>query len=85
MRAATLEGCSHSVATDLILKLLGLEICADTLVGDAYVRGISGGQKKRVSLGKLAKLDLCCVDRCRLWDQVGTGLCLCIVRGISRR
>jgi hypothetical protein len=29
-----------------------LEVCADTLVGDEMIRGISGGQRKRVTTGK---------------------------------
>lgn len=33
-------------------QILGLEVCADTLVGDEMLRGISGGQKKRVTTGK---------------------------------
>lgn len=41
----------YSVATDIILKILGLEICADTIVGNEMVRGISGGQRKRVTTG----------------------------------
>jgi len=35
------------------LQILGLEICADTIVGNAMLRGISGGQKKRVTTGKI--------------------------------
>nr|AEO22188.1 ABCG subfamily transporter protein [Solanum tuberosum] len=38
---------------DTYMKILGLDICADTLVGDAMRRGISGGQKKRLTTGEL--------------------------------
>lgn len=36
----------------LYFQVLGLEICADTVVGNEMLRGISGGQRKRVTTGK---------------------------------
>ena len=36
-----------------MLKVLGLYEVGDTLVGDGAVRGISGGQKRRVTLGEM--------------------------------
>ncbi|KAI8558581.1 hypothetical protein RHMOL_Rhmol04G0105600 [Rhododendron molle] len=39
MKAASLEGQEASVVTDYILKILGLEICADAMVGDEMRRG----------------------------------------------
>ncbi|KAK3229047.1 hypothetical protein Dsin_000928 [Dipteronia sinensis] len=46
MKAISVTGAKRTLQTDYILKILGLEICADTLVGDVMRRGISGGQKK---------------------------------------
>ncbi|XP_009765624.1 pleiotropic drug resistance protein 3 [Nicotiana sylvestris] len=53
MKAISIEGQKKNLQTDYILKILGLDICADTLVGDAMRRGISGGQKKRLTTGEL--------------------------------
>ncbi|OMP00189.1 putative ATP-binding cassette transporter [Corchorus olitorius] len=52
MKATSIEGQETSVMTDYIIKVLGLEFCADTLVGDEMIRGISGGQRKRVTSRK---------------------------------
>ncbi|RVW41598.1 Pleiotropic drug resistance protein 3 [Vitis vinifera] len=46
-QAISVNGLERSLQTDYILKILGLDICADTIVGDnAMRRGISGGQRK---------------------------------------
>ncbi len=36
-----------------VLKILGLYEVRDTLVGDGTIRGVSGGQKRRVTLGEM--------------------------------
>lgn len=38
---------------DRLLQLLGLDHVADTVVGDENLRGISGGQKRRVTVGEM--------------------------------
>ncbi|KAG6408624.1 hypothetical protein SASPL_131642 [Salvia splendens] len=53
MKAISVEGQRTSLQTNYILKILGLDICADTLFGDAMRRGISGGQKKRLTTGEM--------------------------------
>ncbi|XP_057422907.1 pleiotropic drug resistance protein 1-like isoform X2 [Lotus japonicus] len=70
MKAAVLEGQKTSVVTDYILKILGLEVCADIMVGDGMIRGISGGQKKRVTTGEM----LVGPVRVLFMDEISTGL-----------
>lgn len=38
---------------DTILKTLGIPHTADTLVGNEFVRGVSGGERKRVSIAEV--------------------------------
>lgn len=35
-----------------ICRLVGLEHVMNTRVGDAYIRGVSGGERRRVSLAE---------------------------------
>ncbi|XP_050238257.1 pleiotropic drug resistance protein 1-like isoform X2 [Mercurialis annua] len=70
MKAAALEGQEANVVTDYILKILGLEVCADTLVGDEMVRGISGGERKRVTTGEM----LVGPAKALFMDEISTGL-----------
>ncbi|KAK0607563.1 hypothetical protein LWI29_016774 [Acer saccharum] len=53
MKAISVQGLKSTLQTDYMLKILGLDICAETTVGDAMRRGISGGQKKRLTTGEL--------------------------------
>ncbi|ESQ52364.1 hypothetical protein EUTSA_v10016144mg [Eutrema salsugineum] len=53
MKAISVKGLKRSLQTDYILKILGLDICAETLIGNAMRRGISGGQKKRLTTAEM--------------------------------
>ncbi|KAL6840735.1 hypothetical protein ACP4OV_029599 [Aristida adscensionis] len=70
MKATAVEGKDTNVMTDLILKVLGLDICADIIVGDEMKRGISGGQKKRVTTGEM----LTGPAKALFMDEISTGL-----------
>ncbi|KAK1698687.1 hypothetical protein QYE76_015384 [Lolium multiflorum] len=70
MKATAVQGHESNIVTDLTLKVLGLDICADTLIGDDMIRGISGGQKKRVTTGEM----LTGPARALFMDEISTGL-----------
>lgn len=38
---------------DAVLKVMQLENCADTIVGNAFIRGVSGGEKRRVTIAEM--------------------------------
>ncbi|KAG9313753.1 P-loop containing nucleoside triphosphate hydrolase protein [Chiua virens] len=56
--------------TEVLMHVFGLERARDTLIGDAFIRGISGGEKKRVSIAETlsARGKLVC------WDNSTRGL-----------
>ncbi|XP_073289703.1 ABC transporter G family member 32-like [Primulina huaijiensis] len=70
MKALSLEGRESGLAVEYILKILGLDLCADTFVGDEMLKGISGGQKKRLTTGEL----LVSPSRVLFMDEISTGL-----------
>ncbi|XP_057873160.2 pleiotropic drug resistance protein 1 isoform X2 [Cryptomeria japonica] len=55
---------------DTFMKSLGLDVCSDVMVGDEMRRGISGGQKKRVTTGEI----LTGPAMVLLMDEITTGL-----------
>ncbi|KAH9666384.1 ABC transporter G family member 40 [Citrus sinensis] len=70
MKAVVREGQEANVITDYILKVLDLDVCADTVVGDEMLRGISGGQRKRVTTGEM----LVGPAHVLFMDEISTGL-----------
>ncbi|KAG5515715.1 hypothetical protein RHGRI_036686 [Rhododendron griersonianum] len=70
MKATAMAGQETSLITDYVLKILGLDICADIMVGDDMRRGISGGQKKRVTTGEM----LVGPAKAFFMDEISTGL-----------
>ncbi|KAI9109476.1 hypothetical protein K1719_019530 [Acacia pycnantha] len=70
MKATAMEGTESSLFTDYTLKILGLDICKDTIVGDEMHRGVSGGQKKRVTTGEM----IVGPTKTLFMDEISTGL-----------
>ncbi|KAK3408154.1 hypothetical protein EUGRSUZ_J00454 [Eucalyptus grandis] len=70
MKATAITGQETSLMADYVLKILGLDICADIMVGDDMRRGISGGQKKRVTTGEM----LVGPAKAFFMDEISTGL-----------
>ncbi|KAJ0709581.1 putative ABC-type ferric hydroxamate transporter [Helianthus annuus] len=70
MKGTALEGDASSLITYYTLRILGLDICRDTLIGDVMRQGISGGQKKRVTTGEM----LVGPAKTLFMDEISTGL-----------
>ncbi|KAJ1264617.1 hypothetical protein BS78_08G013200 [Paspalum vaginatum] len=70
MKAISAEGLERSMQTEYIMKIMGLDICADIMVGDAMRRGISGGEKKRLTTGEV----IVGPSKALFMDEISTGL-----------
>ncbi|KAK2076469.1 hypothetical protein QBZ16_000994 [Prototheca wickerhamii] len=46
-------GKHNSIVVEGIIRLLGLDVCAETVVGNQMLRGISGGQRKRLGTAEV--------------------------------
>ncbi|KAI9916477.1 hypothetical protein PsorP6_016802 [Peronosclerospora sorghi] len=55
---------------DIVIQQLGLDNCQNTIVGDAMTRGVSGGERKRVTTGEMAFGN----KNVLLMDEISTGL-----------
>eukprot|EP00808_Paulinella_micropora_P007267 g52376.t1 len=63
-------GDVRRLRTDIVMKFLGIDRVADTIVGNAMIRGVSGGQRKRVTIGEM----LIGPKPVYLMDEISTGL-----------
>ncbi|KAG0026003.1 hypothetical protein BGZ81_006694 [Podila clonocystis] len=66
----TLSKHERHAKVEEILDLIGLRECADVMVGSAENRGISGGQRRRVSIG----IQLLIEPACLFLDEPTSGL-----------
>lgn len=64
------EGGSIPVIIDSLLKMFGIPHTKNTLVGNEYVRGVSGGERKRVSIAETLATKSSVVA----WDNSSRGL-----------
>ncbi|KAL8949506.1 MAG: hypothetical protein Q9222_004383, partial [Ikaeria aurantiellina] len=55
---------------DVLLKMFNMEHTRDTIVGNSYVRGVSGGERKRVSIAEMMIASACIAA----WDNSTRGL-----------
>ncbi|GAB9473803.1 hypothetical protein Gpo141_00010950 [Globisporangium polare] len=55
---------------DIVVQQMGLNVCEHTIVGNAMVRGISGGQRKRVTTAEM----LFGKKNVMIMDEISTGL-----------
>ena len=53
-----------------VMTILGLNSCANTIVGNAMIRGVSGGQKRRVTTGEF----MVTPGRIKFLDAITNGL-----------
>ncbi|KAF0731079.1 hypothetical protein Ae201684P_011681 [Aphanomyces euteiches] len=60
----------YQVYPDVVVRQLGLTNCKVTIVGDAMTRGVSGGERKRVTVGEMEFG----MKQVSFMDEISTGL-----------
>ncbi|CAM6119568.1 unnamed protein product [Calypogeia fissa] len=70
LKVTSIEDYAHEIITAYIMKIMSLDICADTIVGDQMVRGISGGQRKRLTTAEM----IVGPAKALFMDEISTGL-----------
>ncbi len=69
-KEAEKRALDNKLITDVMLTALGLKHVKDTFVGDTTVRGVSGGQRRRVTVGEM----LMSTRPFMCGDEISTGL-----------
>ncbi|KAL5750509.1 hypothetical protein ACOSP7_025112 [Xanthoceras sorbifolium] len=66
----------HSISTDYVLKVLGLDVCSETIVGSDILKGVSGGQRKKVTtaLSSLPREMIVGLRKTLFMDEISAGL-----------
>jgi ABC-type multidrug transport system ATPase subunit len=74
------EDNNNDLSENLTIDGLDLAVCRNTYVGDANNRGVSGGQRRRVTLGEMmvGQNPVACAD------EISTGLDAAVTYEISR-
>ena len=67
----------------MVLQVLGLEHVADTVVGDHTLRGISGGERRRVTVGEMWASSVRVLVADRLTDGLDTASAEDVIRALS--
>ncbi|TFY82670.1 hypothetical protein EWM64_g1346 [Hericium alpestre] len=60
----------NATVQNMLLRMLNITHTENTLVGDQFVRGVSGGERKRVSIAEM----MCTRARVQCWDNSSRGL-----------
>jgi len=60
----------NAAVKGMLLKMLNIVHTENTLVGDSFVRGVSGGERKRVSIAEMMTTRA----RVQCWDNSSRGL-----------
>lgn len=58
-----MDDASIDAKTDKILSSLGITHTADTIVGNEFLRGVSGGERKRVSVAEVMATEVSDIRR----------------------
>jgi len=75
----TSSAAEKDARVDELIKTMGLEVCQNTKVGNEFLKGLSGGQRRRLSLACAFLKDPLCV----FLDEVTSGLDAAAAAGIT--